>query len=87
MTASYCALCCIYDHGEKVMHIDGLVHVWSNSIADALELLQPCTKPLIFCYKIPQMHHKTGDLLGMKLRYLYWCIAVNAAFSHTYQSI
>ena len=27
--------------------MDGLVQDWSNSIANALELLQSCTKPLI----------------------------------------
>ena len=30
-------------------HIDCLVQDCSNSIADALELLQSCTKPLIYC--------------------------------------
>ena len=30
------------------MHIDGLVHNNSNYIANTLELLQYCTKPLIY---------------------------------------
>ena len=30
------------------MHIDGLVHNYSNYIANALELLQSCTKPLMY---------------------------------------
>ena len=30
-----------------IHHIDGLVQDWSNSIANALELLQSCTKPSI----------------------------------------
>ena len=29
-------------------HIDGLVQACSNSIADALELLQSCAKPSIY---------------------------------------
>ena len=29
-------------------HIDGLMQDCSNSIADAMELLQSCTKPLIY---------------------------------------
>ena len=32
---------------EMLNHIDGLVQDCSNSIANALELLQPCTKPSI----------------------------------------
>ena len=32
-------------------YIDGLVQDCSNSIANALELLQACTKPSICCYK------------------------------------
>ena len=35
-------------HG--VVYINGLVQDCSNSIANALELLQSCTKPLILCY-------------------------------------
>ena len=31
-----------------LMHIDGLVQDCSNSIANALELLQSCTKPSIY---------------------------------------
>ena len=33
---------------EEVWHIDGLVQNCSNSIANALELVQSCTKPLIY---------------------------------------
>ena len=33
-------------------HIDSLVHDCSNSIADALELLQSCTKPSIKCWDL-----------------------------------
>ena len=32
-------------HGPRKLHIDGLVQDYSNSIANALELLQSCTKP------------------------------------------
>ena len=32
-------------------HIDGLVQDCSNSIANALELLQSCTEPLIYNIK------------------------------------
>ena len=31
------------------LHIDGLEQDCSNSISNALELLQSCTKPLIWC--------------------------------------
>ena len=34
-------------HEKTHSDIDGLVQNWSNSIADALELLQSCTKPSI----------------------------------------
>ena len=34
---------------EENCYIDGLVQDWSNSIANALELLQSCTKPSV-CY-------------------------------------
>ena len=32
---------------NSMVHIDGLVQDYSNSIAKALELLQSCTKPSI----------------------------------------
>ena len=32
---------------DKICDINGLVQDWCNSIALAMELLQPCTKPLI----------------------------------------
>ena len=32
---------------DYIYHIDGLVQDSSNSIANALELLQSCTKPLV----------------------------------------
>ena len=32
---------------QRIQHIDGLVQDCSNSIANALDLLQSCTKPLI----------------------------------------
>ena len=41
------------DIGIKIknqkFNFDGLVQDWSNSIALAIELLQSCTKPLIWC--------------------------------------
>ena len=40
--AKICIYCC------RSWHIDGLVQDCSNSIANALELLQSCTKPLIY---------------------------------------
>ena len=38
-------------------HIGGLVQDCSNSIANALELLQPCTEPLIY-----NAHHNNAHL-------------------------
>ena len=38
----------------KILYTDGLVQDSSNSIANALEFLQSCTKPLI-CYVIPRL--------------------------------
>ena len=41
---------CLLEHLKfytEYIHIDGLVEDCSNSIANALELLQSCTKPLI----------------------------------------
>ena len=35
----------LYDYG---VHVHGLVQDCSNSIANALELLQSCTKPLMY---------------------------------------
>ena len=37
----------IFDIFNKKMHFDGIVQNCSNSIANALEILQSCTKPLI----------------------------------------
>ena len=37
----------LYTYILQRLHIDGLVQDCSNSIANALELLQSCTKPLI----------------------------------------
>ena len=37
-------------------HIDGLVQDCSNSIANALELLQSCTKPLIYKHHSASIH-------------------------------
>ena len=34
------------------IHFDGLVQDCSNSIANALELLQSCTKPSIYAFKV-----------------------------------
>ena len=31
-----------------VIHINGFVHDYSNSIANALEFMQSCTKPFIY---------------------------------------
>ena len=38
--------------GILILDIDGLVQDCSNSIAKALELLQSCTKPLIWAWKL-----------------------------------
>ena len=35
-----------------ILHFSGLVQDCSNSSANTLELLQPCTKPLIWCYML-----------------------------------
>ena len=40
-----------------VGHIDGLVQDCSNSIADALELLQSCTKPSIWTLLSQTLHY------------------------------
>ena len=37
----------LFQHGLNEGNIKGLVQDYSNSIANALELLQSCTKPLI----------------------------------------
>ena len=37
----------MYDNKNAQMYIAGLVQDCSNSIANALELLQPCTRPSI----------------------------------------
>ena len=42
-------------------HIDGLVQDCSNSIANALELLQSCTKPSIHASRFPQWTHHSAD--------------------------
>ena len=39
------SMCLLYKNWEH--HIDGLVQDCNNFIANALELLQSCTKPLI----------------------------------------
>ena len=39
------------------LHIDGLVQECSNSIANAMELLQSCIKPLIYCDGYPVQVH------------------------------
>ena len=35
------------------VHVDGLVQDCGNSSALAMELLQSCTKPLMYCYRKP----------------------------------
>ena len=52
-----------------LVDIDGLVQDCSDSIADALELLQSCTKPLICFHKYIQL--AKGDVLDV------WYIAVS----------
>ena len=42
---SLCQFLCTKIFPKKLKNIDGLVQDYSNSIADALELLQSCTKP------------------------------------------
>ena len=44
-------------------HIDGLVQDCSNSIADALELLQSCTKPSLCCYHPPALSISAHSLV------------------------
>ena len=39
----------------KIIYIDGLVQDCSNSIANALELLQSCIKPYIYMTVYPSM--------------------------------
>ena len=48
--SNYCTLATPGDTGTKVYHvyIDGLVQDCSNTSANALELLQSCTKPSIY---------------------------------------
>ena len=36
------------EHYDPIPHVDGLLQDCSDSIAKALELLQPCTKPLVY---------------------------------------
>ena len=42
-----------------IIYIDGLVEDWSNSIANAQGLLQPCTKPSIYIYTYTHAHTHT----------------------------
>ena len=35
------------------VHVDGFVQDCGNSIVLAMELLQPCTKPSMYCYRKP----------------------------------
>ena len=43
--------CTTWSHSRSCANIDGLMEDWSNSIANALELLQSYTKPSIYALK------------------------------------
>ena len=63
----------------RASHFDGFVQDCSNSIANALELLQSCTKPLIWCiqYDISSWclwWHHNDELLQSCTKPLIWCI-------------
>ena len=49
---------CIVIKFKDVANIDGLVQDCSNSIANALDLLQSCTKPLIWYIGYHILHYK-----------------------------
>ena len=56
---------CVTESSEKQNHVDGFVQDCSNSIANALEILQSCTKPSIWYYfvlwnGIKKMRYPTG---------------------------
>ena len=50
----------VQDYSNK--HVDGLVQDWSNSIANALELLQSCIKPWKWSHEmeVTQLCHLSG---------------------------
>ena len=51
--------------GSCRQHTDGSVQDCSNSLANALELLHPCTKPSIYI-----MHNRISDVISQK-RYIH----------------
>ena len=56
---------------RQVTNIDGLVQDCSNSIANALELLQSCTKPSNYIFMLPQKN--TASLMWVYCqRSGYW---------------
>ena len=66
----------------RASHFDGFVQDCSNSFTKALELLQSCTKPLIWCiqYDISSWclwWHHNDELLQSCTKPLIWCIQYN----------
>ena len=54
----------------QFLHIDGLMQDCNNSIANALELLQSCTKPSIYpAYDLlPDVRRSAGTMLTTKFQ-------------------
>ena len=67
--------------GSNIQYVDGLVQDCGNSSALAMELLQSCTKPLMYFCKILSCNQSVwsrwfgllGKLLGRKGVALEWC--------------
>ena len=70
----------------KLKHINGLVQDCSNSIANALELLQSCTKPSIYrLYHSPvHTHHPKKSTHGLCF-VVFCCGKVLVYFTHIVQ--
>ena len=55
------------------LYIDGLVQYCSNSSAFAMELLQSCTKPSIYCSKNCSVHEFSFSILNFSIhRFKHW---------------
>ena len=52
-------------------HFDGLVQDCSNSIANALELLQSCTEPSVYSQMPTQLGNHSSPILPSSVR--FWC--------------
>ena len=71
-------------------NIDGLVQDCSNSIVNALELLQSCTKPSISCWRVYSASHKLCTqfivLVFLWVYFRSWLIHVIHLLIYSYYS-